>query len=179
MARPDGQSPRPTAKGAPVVFVGGVGQLYQGDLDLGRIVVERLQREGLGPGVLAEDLYYGAIAVCQRLQELHPDAVVLVGAATRGRQPGSVTRLEIAPLAGSPENLQRAVAEAATGYVSIDLILEVATALDALPEQTVIIEVEPETVVPSPSLSETAQRAADEALELVRREVEQLPARIG
>jgi hydrogenase maturation protease len=158
------------------VFVGGVGQLYQGDLDLGRIVVERLQHEGLAPGVVAEDLHYGAIAVCQRLKELDPNAVVLVGAASRGRPAGTVTRFEVAALAQSSDHLQGAVAEAATGYVSIDLILEVATALGALPEHTVVIEVEPETVAPAAQLSEKGRKAVEEALALVRRELERLPA---
>ncbi|HVM13553.1 MAG TPA: hypothetical protein VM287_04395, partial [Egibacteraceae bacterium] len=66
---------------APVsVLVGGVYELFQGDLDLGRLAVERLREEGLGAGVLAEDLHYGAVAVVQRLEELRPDAFVVVTA---------------------------------------------------------------------------------------------------
>src|ERR671937_1786870 len=176
MRRPDGQSAQ--SRSTSLVLVGGVGQLYQGDLDLGRMVIERLEREGLEPGVVAEEFYYGAIAVCQRLQEVQPDAVGLVGAASRGRPAGTVTRLEVAALAESPDHLQGAVAEAATGYVSIDLILEVATALGALPAHTVVIEVEPETVAPAQHLSEKLQTAVEEALALVRRELERLPARL-
>lgn len=77
------------------VLVGGVGQLYQGDLDLGRHAIEALAGEDLGRGVRVEDLHYGAVAVVQRLQELRPAALILVGAAQRGRAPGSVHRRSI------------------------------------------------------------------------------------
>ena len=177
MRRSDGQSRR--SRLTSLVLVGGVGQLYQGDMDLGRLVVERIEQQGIGPGVLAEDLSYGAIAVCQRLEDLRPDALVLVGAAARGRPPGTISRFEVGALAHSPDHLQGAIAEAATGYVSIDLILEVATALGALPEHTVVIEVEPQSIAPSQQLSEMGRKAVEEATVLVRRELERWPARAG
>ena len=62
------------------ILVGGVGELYQGDLDLGRRAVERLGTEDLGPGVLVEELHYGAVAVAQRLEDLRPDLLILIGA---------------------------------------------------------------------------------------------------
>ena len=65
------------------VLVGGVSELFQGDLDLGRLAVARLLDEDLGPGVLVEDLHYGAVAVAQRLEEVRPDTLVLVGAVRR------------------------------------------------------------------------------------------------
>ncbi|MGH9281391.1 MAG: hypothetical protein ACRD0S_00475, partial [Acidimicrobiales bacterium] len=72
------------------VLVGGVGELYQGDLDLGRVAVERLAQEALGDHVAVEDLHYGAVAVAQRLEELRPAHLVLVGGVARDRAPGTV-----------------------------------------------------------------------------------------
>jgi hydrogenase maturation protease len=154
-----------------VILVGGVGQLYQGDLDLGRLAVERLAAEDLGPEVLVEDLFYGAVAVAQRLEDLTPDALVLVGAEQRGRRPGTVERRTVEELELTPEEVQLAVGDAVTGYVGIDLVVEVAHGLGVLPPRTVAIEVEPAEVEPSEELSPAAAAALEEALRLVRAEV--------
>jgi len=153
--------------------VGGVGELYQGDLDLGRVAVERLG--DLRSGVVVEDFSYGAVAVAQRLEELAPRRLVLVSAVARGRAPGTVERRSAAGAAArAPEDVQRSVADAVTGYVHVDLVLDVAGGLGVLPADTVVIEVEPATVEPSERLSPVAERALDEALALVRAEVELL-----
>jgi hypothetical protein len=157
------------------VLVGGVGQLYQGDLDLGRLAVERLTREDLGPGVRLEDLHYGALAVGQLLEDLRPSALVLVGAERRGRPPGAVERRRIHPREAAPEELQRSVESAGVGYVSIDLVVEVAGALGVLPARTVAVEVEPMATDPSERLSDAGGEGLEEALRLVRAELGRLP----
>lgn len=157
-------------------LVGGVSQLYQGDLDLGRLAVEALVGDGLGPHVLIEELHYGAVAVAQRLQELEPIGLVLVGAEARGREPGTVRRWRVPSGPVDPTKAQQAVAEAGTGYVGIDLVVDVARAFEALPDLTVVIEVEPLTVDPGSPLSEPAQRGLDEAIALVRDEAARMPA---
>lgn len=156
------------------ILVGGVGQLYQGDLDLGRHAVEALAGEDLGPDVRVEDLHYGAVAVVQRLQELRPAALLLVGAAQRGRPPGSVHRRSIEGVDLPPGELQRAVGEAVTGYVTVDLLVEVAYALEALPARTVTVEVEPELEGPAEHLSPPVGGALGEVVDLVRAEVARL-----
>jgi Ni,Fe-hydrogenase maturation factor len=157
------------------VLVGGVGQLYQGDLDLGRLAVERLTAEALGPDVLVEELHYGAVAVVQRLQELRPGALVLVGAVARGRPPGAVERRPIRDLRLPPERVQRAVGDAVTGYVTLDLLVEVAAGLGALPTRTTAIEAEPARTGPAERLSEQAEAALETALGLVRAELRRIP----
>ena len=153
------------------ILVGGVAELFQGDLDLGRRAVEALAREDFGAGVLVEELSYGAVAVAQRLEDLRPDALVLVGAAARGRHPGTVERREVGGVALSPAEAQTAVGDAVTGYVSIDLVVEVAAALGALPDDAVAIEVEPAATEVSEELSAEAAEGLERALELVRSEV--------
>jgi hypothetical protein len=158
------------------VLVGGVSQLFQGDLDLGRVAVERLLVEPpRGPDVLVEDLHYGAIAVVHRLQELSPEALVLVGAEPRGRPPGTVERRRIGELDLDPADVQVAVGDAGTGYVTLGLLVEVAWGFGVLPARTVAIEVEPASIEPGPDLSACAAAALEEALDAVRREVGRMP----
>lgn len=153
------------------VLVGGVGQLYQGDLDFGRRTVERLAEESLGPDVLVEDLHYGAVAVVQRLEDLRPRSLILVGAAERGRVPGTVERRVVHGVDRSPEELQASVGDAVTGYVTIDLVVEVAFALGALPAHTVIVEMEPVSRGPAADLSERGGSLLEEVLGIVRDEL--------
>ncbi|MDP9397433.1 MAG: hypothetical protein M3P96_06220 [Actinomycetota bacterium] len=157
------------------VFVGGVSELYQSDLDLGRLAVERLRSEDLGSGALVEDLHYGAVAVAQRLEELRPDTLVLVGAVRRGRLPGAVQRRRVDPPALSPAEVQAAVGDAVTGYVHIDLVVDVATGFGVLPPRTVAVEVEPELVESGEQLSAPAAAGLATAVEVVRAEVRRAP----
>lgn len=157
------------------VLVGGVYELFQGDLDLGRLAVERLRGEDLAPDVLAEDLHYGAVAVVQRLEDLRPEAFVIVTAVRRDRRPGTVERRRLVPLPVVPADFQAAVSDAVTGYVHIDLLVEVATGFEALPARTVAIEVEPAHVGPGEGLTPEATVALEQALHLVRAEVRRIP----
>lgn len=159
------------------VLVGGVGQLYQGDLDLGRLAAERLAAEPLGGGVVVEELHYGAVAVVQRIEELSARALVLVGAAERGHPVGTVQRRRIHPTALPVEQVQQAVRDAVTGYVTIDLLIEVAAGFGVLPGRTISVEVEPEPDRSGP-VEELSPRAAcglEKALRLVRTEVARIP----
>jgi len=153
------------------VFVGGVAELWQGDLDLGRRAIEVLAAEDFGAGVIVEELSYGAVAVAQRLEDLRPRALVLVGAAERGRPAGTVERRVVGGRALPHAEAQIAVGDAVTGYVSIDLVVDVASALGALPEDAVAIEVEPAATGPSEELSPEAAAGLEHALELVKAEV--------
>lgn len=157
-------------------LVGGVGELYQGDLDLGRRAAEQLAAVDLGQDVLVEDLYYGAVAVVQRLEEVRPHTLVLVGAAARGREPGTVERRRIQQLHLDPADLQVAVGDAATGYVTMELVVEVAWGLGALPPRTIAIEVEPAPHDgPSEELSAPARAGLARACELVAIDVDRAP----
>ncbi len=157
---------------APVtVLVGGVSELFQHDLDLGRLVIERLQAEDLGAGVVVEELHYGAVAVAQRLEDLCPTALVLVSAVRRGRVPGTVERRRIDPPQLATADVQAAVGDAVTGYVHPDLVIEVAAALGVLPPRTVTVEVEPEVTGPGEGLSGSVAATLDVVLDLVRAEV--------
>ncbi|HVM00166.1 MAG TPA: hypothetical protein VM324_12815 [Egibacteraceae bacterium] len=157
-------------------LVGGVGELYQGDLDFGRVVVQRLAGRDLGHDVLVEELHYGAVAVAQRLEDVRPHTLVLVGATPRGRQPGTVERRRIRRLELDPADVQVAVGDAVTGYVGIDLVVEVGWGLGVLPPRTLTIEVEPAPVSgPSEELSPPARAVLDRVCAMVCAEVRRAP----
>jgi len=154
-------------------LVGGVGELWQGDLDLGRRAAEQLagRADLAAAGVLVEELHYGAVAVAQRLAELRPEVLVLVGATARGRSPGTVevTAVDRAGPAppGAGGDAQRSVAHAVTGYVDVDLVVAVAGALGALPADTVVVDAEPATTGPDVELSGAGRAALDCAVDAV------------
>lgn len=158
------------------ILVGGVGELFQGDLDAGRHLAERLA--GTVPShVVVEELHYGAVAVSQLLEELRPDALVLGTAIERGSAPGSVRRRRIdTSHPPTPQQAQQAVLQAATGYVDVDLIVTACSAFATLPRRTVVVEIEPMvTDGPVETLSTAVSGALDEAETLIRRELSLLP----
>ncbi len=171
---PDEALTAASGDGSASVLIGGVSQLYQGDLDLGRRAVEVL-RAAPPAGCGVEDLYYGAVAIAQRLEELGPAMLLLVGAEPRGRAPGAIERRRIAALDLEPHEVQIAVGDAVTGYVGIDLVVEVAWGLGVLPARTVALEVEPVTTGPGTELSPAGARALEQVVALARTEAGRAP----
>lgn len=157
------------------VLVGGVGELFQTDLDVGRRAVELLAGEQLGTGVFVEELHYGAVAVAQRLDELGPEWLLLIGAVEWGGAPGAVRRRVMRDLAPAPDDVQAAVRDAAVGYVDIPLLLDVCAGFGALPSRTVLLEVQPARTGSGDELSEEVQASLPELCRLVRAELAHRP----
>ncbi len=157
------------------VLVGGVGELFQSDLDVGRVAVELLAAEQLGSGVYVEELHYGAVAVAQRLQELRPEWLLLIGSVEWGGAPGVVRRRVVRDLAPTPEAVQDAVRDSAVGYVSIELLLDVCVGLGALPARTVLLEVQPHVVGSGVDLSPAVRAALPGIVATVRVELDRRP----
>ena len=158
----------------PLLLVGGVGQLLRGDLDLGRLAAEQLAGEIDHPAVVVEDLSYGAIRVAQRLEELRPGAMVLIGAVERGRAPGSMITRRVEHRTFTPEQFQAAVVDTGTGYVGVDLLIDVADGLGVLPDDTVVIEVEPAETWPTGKLTPPAASGLALALQAARAEIDRV-----
>lgn len=157
------------------VLVGGVSELFQGDLDVGRLAIEQLLTEKLAEWVLVEELHYGAVAVAQRLEDLAVDTLILVSAVRRDRAPGAVERRWVEPSVFEPGEFQVAMGDAVTGYVHVDLVIDVATGLGVLPPRVLSVEVEPAETGPGEGLSPAATVGLEQALELVRTEVRRVP----
>lgn len=158
-----------------VVLVGGVSELYQGDLDLGRRAAELLAAERFGDHVMVEDLHYGAIGVVHRLAELAPSTFILIGAKQRGRHPGTVERYHAERPQQTADETQIAVGHAVVGYVDTDLIVEVAAGLAALPARTIVIDAEPGQVEVCEQLSPAGEAALQQVVALARTEIRRTP----
>lgn len=107
------------------------------------------------------------------MEELRPERLILVGAESGGLPAGTISRRAIEP--APPDTAQEAVEQAVTGYVSIELVLSVASALGVLPRRTVVIEVEPKMTEPSESISAEASRAMTKVVNQVQLEARRTP----
>lgn len=135
------------ANGGPTrVLVAGVGYSFMRDWSIGpRLVTDLLQRQWPA-GVDIEDWSFGPLDGLHRLQWADPpyDRVVYFGAEPRGRAIGTITRREWRRSdLPDPEAIQDRVGEAISGVLSLDGLIYVTAAFNALPEDVVILEVEP------------------------------------
>jgi hydrogenase maturation protease len=126
------------------VIVGGVGYRNLRDHSVGLAVTDGLEL----PDVVVEDLSYNPIAVVQRLDDEPPGhrfaRIVLVGAVSRGRPPGTVTAYRWDGRLPPEGEIHRAVTEAVTGVIALDNTLVIARHFGALPDDVTVVEVEPE-----------------------------------
>ncbi len=127
-------------------LIAGVGYPFLRDGSLGPSLAARLQTEFWPPDVTVDDYSFGPIAVVHRWQAMGDEPfekVVLFGAVERGRTPGTVTRYAWQPSGLDSFGVQERVAEAVTGVISLDNLLIVTHALQALPQRAIVVEVEP------------------------------------
>lgn len=163
-------SPATPAVGTRRVLVAGVGYRNLRDLSVGPLAIERF-----GPSTEAvdvEDLSYGPVDVLFLLQRRQPyAAAIFIAAVHRDRRPGTVTRTRWSAPPTTTDALQERVAEAVTGVISIDNLLEICAHFKALPNDVILIEVEPSEDTWGEDLSPDGQRALDSAVALARLEV--------
>ena len=142
-----------------VAFVGSFGRPGMRDLDFGRQVVDCLQQLDWPAGVVVEELPCSPALVLNRLQELRPVKVVLLGAVARGDEPPGAVRRYAFHHATVPD---------------IDHSLTIARQWGGLPADTVIIEVEPADTGYGPGFSEVLAQSFDPVLGMVREELSHL-----
>lgn len=152
-------------------IVAGIGYRNLRDHSVGVAVIDRLAGWRGGDDVAVEDLSYNPIAVGQRLEDEPPDRrftrAVVVGAAERGHRPGAVTAYRWDGVLPRDEEIQRAVSEAVTGVIALDNTLVVTRHFGWLPDEVVVIEVEPGVQEFGEELSEAVAEAMDEVCALV------------
>lgn len=163
----------------------GVGYRNLRDHSIGVEVADRLEKFSWPGDVVVEDLSYNPIAVVQRLEDEPPEQrfrrAVVVGAVERGRAPGTVTAYRWDGVLPVDDEIQRAVTEAVTGVIALDNTLVVTRHFGALPDEVVVVEVEPAVQEFGDTFSEIVGRQLDGVCELVRLlatradAVEQLP----
>jgi len=150
------------------VLVAGIGYRNLRDHSVGGAVADRLAERAWPGDVVVEDLSYNPIAVVQRLQDEPADRpfdrVVVVGSVERpGRRAGTVTAYRWDGVLPPADEIQRAVTEAVTGVIALDNTLVVARHFGPLPDDVVVIEVEPAEHEFGDGFSESVARACETA----------------
>ena len=154
------------------IFVGGVGLPWLRDLDFGTQFINRFEHEPWPDHVLLEDLSFAAHRVMHRLQEIVPTKVVLVGAMPRDIDPpGTIRRYQLDLTPPPPEEVAERLGEAVGGIIDLDHTLAVVRHFKALPEDTVVVEVEPADRSFGLGFSDPVEQAVEEVLRIVREEV--------
>lgn len=163
-AAPDAAGPR--------VLIGGVGYWWQRDASFGLAAVDALREQEWPAGVRVAKLDYGAIYVAQDLLAVDPpyERLVLIAGMERGREPGELYMSRWVATDAGPEQVQARIWEAGGGVVDLDHLLIIARHFVALPEEVVLIELEPIDTDGGPELSAPAAERVTEAVELARRE---------
>jgi hydrogenase maturation protease len=157
------------------ILVGGVGYTNLRDRSFGPLLTERLLLRDWPSAVVVEDLSYGPIDVLFKLQaEPRPFKLgIFFGAVARGRPPGCVDRYGWSTPTPSVDELQSRIGEAVTGVVSLENLLQILSHFGALPERTIVIEVEPE---PEESWGSELSEPVGAALTAVEASIVQLVA---
>lgn len=164
------ESIRPGDGAEPVrVLIGGVGYRNLRDHSVGPIMADRLAALPWPPGVEVDDLSFGPIALVHRLQEAAPyDRMVLVSSVERGRTPGEAYCYAWSGALPPADEIQARVAEAVTGVISLDNLLIVCGYFGVLPDDVVLVEVEPVVEDWGPDLTPRVAASLDRVEALVR-----------
>lgn len=133
---------------APRVLVGGVGYRNLGDHSAAVRIVDELMQRPWPPDVVVEDLSYSPVALVWRLRDEPPerpfDRIILVAAVPRpGRLPATVAAYRWDGVMPPPDDVQRAVTDAVTGVISVDDTVVVTRQFGALPDDVILVEIEP------------------------------------
>ncbi len=129
--------------------IGGVGYRNLRDHSLGIVISDELEAIARPPALLVEDLCYGPVAVAQwfldEAREAPITRAVFITAIARddGRPPGTISAYRWDHVLPSEDEIQRCVVDAVTGVIRLDNTLIVVEWMGALPDETIVIEVEP------------------------------------
>lgn len=154
------------------VLVGGVAYPDLCDYSIGIEVQERLSGRAAPPNVVVEDLSYNPVAIIQRLDDEPSDnrfgRLVVISAVKRGDRPaGTVSSYRWDGVMPPDEEIQRMVTDAVTGIIALENTLVIARYFKALPDEVVVVEVEPETHEFGAALSSEVAEAFDDICDLV------------
>ena len=130
------------------VLVAGVGYRNLRDYSLGVVFTDALAALDLPANVSVEDLSFNPIAVVQRLEDDPPERrfarAIFISAINRGtRMAGTVTAYRWDGVLPPADEIHRAVCDAVTGVIHLDNTLIVARHFGALPDDLIVVEVEP------------------------------------
>jgi hydrogenase maturation protease len=153
-------------------LVAGVGNVFLGDDAFGVEVVRLLAGRPVPPGVQVRDFGIRGVHLVYELLD-GCDLFVLVDAAARGDEPGTVTVLEADLPEPSPDAVAQPVMDAHS--LTPDSIFAMLSALGGHPGRSLVVACEPADVSPGMGLSGPVREALPHAV----RAVEEILTRAG
>ncbi len=144
-------------------LVAGVGNVFLGDDAFGVEVIRLLAERPSPPGVQVQDFGIRGVHLAYELLNGY-DLFVLVDAAARGEEPGTVTVLEADPPA--PDAVAEPVMDAHS--LTPDSIFAMLSALGGHPGRSLVVACEPADVSPGMGLSGPVQEALPHAVRAVQ-----------
>ncbi|MCP9496789.1 MAG: hydrogenase maturation protease [Pyrinomonadaceae bacterium MAG19_C2-C3] len=159
----------------PKVLVSGIGYTNLSDLSFGRVLLDDLERMSWSEHVHVEDLNFGPIMIYQWFEEspVKFERMVLLSAAKRGREPGTLEVYRWDNPQPDAAEIQLRIEEAVTGVMSLDNLLIICRHFGVLPEEVTIVEIEPQKDDWGMEFSPVVAAKVGEALETVRAIAEQ------
>ncbi|HET9533112.1 MAG TPA: hydrogenase maturation protease [Blastocatellia bacterium] len=155
-----------------MVLVSGIGYSNLSDMSFGRVLLSELSGMQWPDHVHVEDLNYGPIMIYQWLEAspIKYNRAVFVSAAKRGREPGTLDVYRWHGILPDEAEIQSRIEEAVTGVISLDNLLIVCKHFGVLPEDVIIVEVEPEKEDWGLQFSPVVAARVVEAIEIIRDE---------
>jgi len=152
------------------VLIGGVGYRWFGDASFGLVATDQLAGLEWPSGVEVADLGYGAIYVAQDLAAAQPpyERLILLCGMVRGREPGQMYHYRWTGSAVDGEEIQARIREAGAGVIDLDHLLVIAQHFSALPDDVVVVEVEPVETTTGEKLSAQVAGLLPQVIEFVR-----------
>jgi len=152
------------------VLVAGVGNIFLTDDGFGSEVVRRMAGEQLPAGVEMVDFGIRGVHLAYQLLDGY-DVLVVVDAAPRGHEPGTVSLLEVDP--ADVADSARAVSDGEAPLVDAHglepaAILSMLGSLGGTVARVVVVACEPASVEEGIGLTEPVQAAVPRAIEMVR-----------
>lgn len=155
-----------------MVLVSGIGYSNMSDMSFGRVLYGQMAEMSWPDHVHVEDLNFGPVMIYQWFEEtpVKYDKLVLVSAANRGREPGTLEVYDWDGKMPDDAGIQACIGEAITGVLSLENLLIVCKHFGVLPEDVTIIEIEPQKEDYGLEFSPVVAARVGEAIDLVKRE---------
>jgi len=146
------------------IAVIGVGNILMGDEGVGVRAVEELGRLKLPEGVQLIDAGTAIHSLMGRLSEF--DKLVIIDAVKGGRPPGTIYRLALDEIESDPSRIL------SLHDLGVLETLRIERLIGDIPEEVVIVGIEPERVEPSLELSPVLRERLPELIRAVLEELE-------
>ena len=141
-----------------------VGNSFYGDDGVGAAVLEKIRQDDLFPGADLVDVHTDALALLDHLSRGEPN--VVVDAAEMGREPGTAVGFR-------PSQVRMNIKSDHLSMHGFGLAeaFDLAAQLDRMPDDVLIVGVEPERVEINRGLSEAVAQAVPRVISIIQAEV--------